>query len=262
MILPALVFFEVQGSCNNSTLPYITKQEPPKFFDPKDGRLEPKPGDRIAVWCDEKEQRIVVYGVTELGKGFELAIFNIPELIMASRGGLTKAVGGAGTISAYGDPKGYFYVAWNGAHGANGLGDFAKSFSCKVLPFSQPTVTPKPKYPTNSIDAISRIDFLIVKIDDIGSALQTFVGPEISQYVITILTSFPQSMLYMIRYQYSGINKDVVLGFLNFSLGTFTVVFFVGAGLLLTGITAPVWITIAGLGIIATTILIQQYKNK
>jgi hypothetical protein len=108
------------------------------WFNPGDGRIDGRPGDRIAVWCNTTATppNIVVYGVgdnaTNGSHGFWLGTFNNADLLKAGKAGLTKNAGaGNGTISAMQDGHGNFYVAWNGGiFKATGQGDFAKSFSC------------------------------------------------------------------------------------------------------------------------------------
>lgn len=107
------------------------------WFAPGDGRIDPRPGDRLAVWCNaaSNPQDVVVYGIADnqpdWNKGFYLASFANADLLKAGHGGITKALGPNGTVSMMTDGKGEFYVAWNGGqYGANGHGDFAKSFTC------------------------------------------------------------------------------------------------------------------------------------
>lgn len=107
-------------------------------FNPADGRVDPRPGDRVAVWCNTSATppNVVVYGVgdsaTNGSHGFLLGQFSESDLLKADSTGITLNAGaGNGTISVQTDGQGHFYVAWNGGKfHATGQGDFAKSFSC------------------------------------------------------------------------------------------------------------------------------------
>jgi len=109
-----------------------------QWFNPGDDRVDPRPGDRLAVYCNPtaKPPSIVVYGIADnvpdWQKGFWLATFVNADLLKAGPKGITKDLGpGNGTVSMMQDGKGHFYVAWNGGKfGANGHGDFSKSFTC------------------------------------------------------------------------------------------------------------------------------------
>ena len=108
------------------------------WFDPGDGRIDPRPNQRVAVWCNYMADtpNVVVYGIGDMktnnSGGFYLATFNYADLVKAGRKGITKDGGkGNGTISMMTDGKGHFYTAWNGgSFNATGLGDFAKTFQC------------------------------------------------------------------------------------------------------------------------------------
>lgn len=117
-------------------LPACKDEVAPKWFDPGDSRVEPKPGDRLAVWCNVNANppNVVVYGVAgdqpDWNKGFWLATFVNADLLKAGPSGITKnAV--EGIVSMMQDGKGHFYVAWNGGkYGATGQGIWSKSFTC------------------------------------------------------------------------------------------------------------------------------------
>src|SRR5205823_1324803 len=125
--LPQEVYYTTTGNCTLGVT----------FFNPGDGRVDPRPGDRIAVWCNTRETppNIVIYGVgdsTNGSHGFFLGRFTFVELLAAGKKGITRSAGrGNGLISAVADAQGNFYVAWNGGlFKATGVGDFAKTFSC------------------------------------------------------------------------------------------------------------------------------------
>lgn len=108
-----------------------------KWFDPGDNRVDPRPGDRLSVYCNPtaKPPTVVVYGIAndqpDYLKGFYLATFANADLLKAGPGGLTKNAGNLGNVSMMQDGHGHFYVAWNdGKYGATGQGIFSKSFTC------------------------------------------------------------------------------------------------------------------------------------
>lgn len=107
------------------------------FFDPGDGRVDGKPGDRLAVWCntDEDPQNIVVYGIGDQSNGSHgfFLIKVTPEKVEANSESIRTfdAGTGNGTVSIEGDGKGDFYIAWNGGiFHATGQGPFAKTVYC------------------------------------------------------------------------------------------------------------------------------------
>lgn len=106
--------------------------EPPaQFFDPGDGRYDPRPGDRIAAYCEAN--RLVVYGVNNQSRGFLLGNFGFEELKRAGEEGIYLDRGVDGIVSASMGPEGYIWVAWTGgqynASGRAGHG-FAKLVFC------------------------------------------------------------------------------------------------------------------------------------
>jgi hypothetical protein len=103
------------------------------WFNPNDSRVDGRPGDRLAVYCDPAATppSVDVYGVEDNSKGVFLATFNNVDLLKAGPKGITKSVDGLGTISMMQDGDNRFYVAWNGGQfRATGQGDFSKSFTC------------------------------------------------------------------------------------------------------------------------------------
>jgi hypothetical protein len=100
----------------------------------RDGRVDPNPGDRLAIWCNKGQQIMDVWGVDNESRGWRLAIFTARELAAAGPGGVTKTTRGLGVVSASMDQQGYIWVAWNGgAFGANGRDSFAKSLNCHFV---------------------------------------------------------------------------------------------------------------------------------
>jgi hypothetical protein len=118
---------------------YYTVIAPPtpgagvSFFNPQDGRVDPRPGDRIAVYCNNPNpDRIVVYGIADdvpgPRNGFLLVVFSYKAILAAGDKGVTLSAGENGTVSAS-LMKGWFWIAWNGGkYRATGQGDFKKNF--------------------------------------------------------------------------------------------------------------------------------------
>lgn len=101
------------------------------FFDPKDGRKNGWPGDRVVVWCNLDDRILDVYGVNNEGRGFPLTTFNFKDVVKAGIKGVTKNLGVTGSISLSVDNQNNFWLAWNGGpFNANGQGDWAKGFNC------------------------------------------------------------------------------------------------------------------------------------
>jgi hypothetical protein len=102
-----------------------------KWFNPDDDRVQPLPGDRLAVWCNQPD-KIVVYGIAsdQPGdkSGFFLTVFSYKEVVAAGDKGLTKHLGSNGSVSIS-LMKGWFWIAWNGGkYNATGQGIFVKNF--------------------------------------------------------------------------------------------------------------------------------------
>ncbi len=103
------------------------------WFNPGDGRVDAKPGDRIALYCDQTSRALIVYGVRNDSTGFYQGRFAYKDLLAAGKNGLSVNNGTNGVVSASTDGKGNFWVAWNGGqYGANGRPDqgFAKGIAC------------------------------------------------------------------------------------------------------------------------------------
>jgi hypothetical protein len=103
------------------------------FFNPNDGRVDPRPGDRLAIYCNTTANppTIGVYGVRDDSRGVFLATINVRDLLRARR--ITRSLGSLGTLNAIAiDANGNFYIAWTGGpYGATGQGIWAKSFNCR-----------------------------------------------------------------------------------------------------------------------------------
>jgi len=113
-----------------------------QFFDPGDNRADPRPGDRLAVYCMDATT-IQVIGVGNTGAAAGYVRFKAADVLKAGTSGLsaklisympTKA--DLGTISIQminSNGQTYFYVAWNGGVvGPTGQGDFAKQFAAPI----------------------------------------------------------------------------------------------------------------------------------
>lgn len=105
----------------------------PSFFNPGDGRVDPRPGDRLAIYCNQPTGFVDVWGVDDRSKGFPLAAFSVDDLASADLAGLYITVEPFGTISLSMDEQGNLWAAWNGGqYNADGQPDhgFAKGFRC------------------------------------------------------------------------------------------------------------------------------------
>jgi hypothetical protein len=104
----------------------------PKWFNPGDDRVDPRPGDRVAVYCNRPDE-ITVMGIADdlpsNRSGFPLATFSYKAIVEAGERGLTRSAGAMGTVSIS-LIKGWFWVAWNGGkYKATGQNIFSKNFS-------------------------------------------------------------------------------------------------------------------------------------
>jgi hypothetical protein len=121
----ALYLFTTNFVCNNAS-------SSPIFFNPGDGRVDPRPGDRLAIWCNTAATlpTIGVYGVKDDSKGVFLATINVPDLLKTKR--INRALGSLGQLDVAAlDANGNFYIAWTGGpYGATGQGVWAKAFNC------------------------------------------------------------------------------------------------------------------------------------
>jgi hypothetical protein len=111
-----------------------------EFYDPYDARIDPHPGDRLAVYCNQKDQ-VVVYGIdhtqADFRKGFLLAVFKLDEIRAAGDKGLTRNLGENGTLSIS-LIKGWYWVAWNGGKfNAAGEDIWVKNFTETACTYSQ-----------------------------------------------------------------------------------------------------------------------------
>lgn len=102
------------------------------FWNPGDSRVNPQPGDRIAVYCNlSAPQTVGVYGIDSKGKGIFLANVSLSDITNAGEGGFVKNLGNKGTVFVgVGADGTSFWAAWQGPYGANASGAFAKEFTC------------------------------------------------------------------------------------------------------------------------------------
>jgi hypothetical protein len=106
---------------------------PAAFFNPGDGRVDPLPGDLVAVYCNTtaKPPTLDVWGVTNDSVGHRLYKFAYADLLKAGKSGLLKKIEPMGSIFASTNGSGDFSVEWfGGPDAATGVEGFAKSFTC------------------------------------------------------------------------------------------------------------------------------------
>src|SRR5579863_8958131 len=108
--------------------PIPTAGHAAQFFNPYDGRVDPMPGDRIAVWCSVKYRDIDVWGTDEQSVGMYLTTFNYDDVLAAGSNGQTLSAGAMGTVTLSVDNAYNFSIVWNGPYTALGQGNFQKSF--------------------------------------------------------------------------------------------------------------------------------------
>jgi hypothetical protein len=108
---------------------------PGTFWNPNDDRVDPRPGDRLAVWCNQPDKVVVLGTADDLPQnksGFPLATFSYKSILAAGDKGLTHSAGALGTVSVS-IIKGWFWIAWNGGkYKATGQGIFVKNFEDSV----------------------------------------------------------------------------------------------------------------------------------
>ena len=103
------------------------------FYNPGDGRVDPRPGDRLAVYCNTAANppNVDVWGVLNDSSGRRLFTFTFASLVAAGDKGITKKVEPLGTIFLRVDANNNFLASWTGGPAAaTGVKDFAKSFTC------------------------------------------------------------------------------------------------------------------------------------
>jgi hypothetical protein len=119
------------GTLNYTT--YDTNCAPPTFFNPGDGRVDPRPADRVVVYCKPgaNPPSVDVWGVLNDSTGRRLYTFAYADLVAAGAKGITKNVEPLGTISLRVDANNNVLASWTGGPAAaTGVKDFAKSFTC------------------------------------------------------------------------------------------------------------------------------------
>ena len=124
------VFFDqtlvFQGPCSPTT-----------GFNPGDGRVEPKPGDRLAVYC-RGDRSIEVWGIDANGQGFPLTSVTVGQI--AQQGKVGVRLGNNGTVVVKEDSDGLLSVEWYGSR----YGNHAKCFQCDLIQRAIHTQQPTP----------------------------------------------------------------------------------------------------------------------
>ncbi|MBX3080222.1 MAG: hypothetical protein KF716_01225 [Anaerolineae bacterium] len=113
------VFFDqtlvFQGPCSPTT-----------GFNPGDDRVEPKPGDRIAVYC-RGDHSIEVWGIDQNSQGFPLTTVTVDQIVQQGKVGVR--LGSNGTVVVKVDDNGQLSVEWYGSR----YGNHAKCFDCELI---------------------------------------------------------------------------------------------------------------------------------
>src|SRR5579862_1394749 len=73
-----------------SATPVSTDARNSDFFNPYDDRVDPKPGDRVIVYCERKWRDIDVWGTDEQGNGIYLTSFDYDDIVAVGSEGLTQ----------------------------------------------------------------------------------------------------------------------------------------------------------------------------
>lgn len=131
------------------------------WFRPSDGRVDPRPADRLVIFCNNRVQppTLDVWGVMPDKRGVRLYLFNIADLVAAGRRGLTQDLGNQGVLAVGYYAPSQFGISWlGGPFNANGAADFRKTVTCSFdraaltaplnsnqnLISGQPTIQPTP----------------------------------------------------------------------------------------------------------------------
>ncbi|MBO9309487.1 MAG: hypothetical protein J7551_06860 [Chloroflexi bacterium] len=123
----------LRGAIDNVTINDVTwdfELEPPPGGFELGARYDPRPSDRLIVYC--RPGHILVHG-TGRGQGFFLGLFEFGALEWAGEEGLRLDRGIDGVLSASMGPEGHIWVAWTGGQfNATGLPEhgFAKLVKC------------------------------------------------------------------------------------------------------------------------------------
>ncbi len=103
-------------------------------FNPGDARVDPRAGDRVAVYCNlggDNANTIGVYGILDDGTGKYLTTFRVGDIVKAGGNGITRSVEPLGAVYISVSGSNSFYVKWMGGPAdATGQGDFRKRFTC------------------------------------------------------------------------------------------------------------------------------------
>jgi hypothetical protein len=110
-------------------------------YDPGDDRVDPKPGDRVAVYC-RGDSKIEIWGIDQQGRGILLTIVTVDQLVTLTRVG-TRLGSDLGTVVVKEDNPTLLSVEWYGSR----YGNHAKCFVCekistKIRTQRQPQATP------------------------------------------------------------------------------------------------------------------------
>ncbi len=101
-------------------------------FDPGDGRVNARTGDRLAVWC--RPDSLDVWRIDNQAVGQRLAMFTPEELSKVSSKAVSRELNGHGTLTVSLNKDGSYEIAWKGGEmGATGVGPFSKTAPCPVL---------------------------------------------------------------------------------------------------------------------------------
>lgn len=132
-------------------------------FQPGDDRVDPRPADRLAIYCDARFRDIDVWGVRDDSTGYRLAVFEFDELTFALPRTIRRNLGQNGVLTAGIDRvENIFFVSWvGGPYGATGVGDWQKVFRCPFEWGRNPTPTPEP---IESGGGSGQVDFPVITL--------------------------------------------------------------------------------------------------
>jgi hypothetical protein len=115
------ILLPISGSCSGN----------PSFFNGGDNRVDGKPGDRVAIYCNPTGSHpyIDVWGILDDSTGKRLGWFDYATLKAHNGGGSITSNMGTVNIAVYPDKK--VVVQWfDGPAYADGHGDFRKIVTC------------------------------------------------------------------------------------------------------------------------------------
>lgn len=113
-----------------------TTTEDPAPAPVDDGREDPRPGDRVILYC--RAGFVEVWGSDNTGNGVFLANLNYADML--TEGGTTQNTN-VGQVVGFADSSGFLTVRWiGGPYHASGFGDFSKQVTCDgVIGLTVPT---------------------------------------------------------------------------------------------------------------------------